>query len=61
MCFDLSYIRNVSIWLDLQLLLETVGVVARGHEAIDCGVQPRGRSRTANLPRPCRTEPARAA
>jgi exopolysaccharide biosynthesis polyprenyl glycosylphosphotransferase len=31
MRFDLFYIRNVSIWLDLRVLVETVRVVARGH------------------------------
>jgi lipopolysaccharide/colanic/teichoic acid biosynthesis glycosyltransferase len=40
MCFDLFYIRNVSIWLDLRVLLETVRVVARGHEGIDFGMLP---------------------
>jgi exopolysaccharide biosynthesis polyprenyl glycosylphosphotransferase len=34
MCFDLFYIRNVSIWLDLRVLLQTVRVVARGHEGL---------------------------
>jgi lipopolysaccharide/colanic/teichoic acid biosynthesis glycosyltransferase len=33
MRFDLFYIRNVSIWLDLRVLFETVRVVARGHES----------------------------
>jgi lipopolysaccharide/colanic/teichoic acid biosynthesis glycosyltransferase len=32
MRFDLFYIRNVSIWLDLRVLVETVRVIARGHE-----------------------------
>lgn len=40
MCFDLYYIRNVSIWLDLRVLLATVGVVARGQEGSDFGMQP---------------------
>jgi lipopolysaccharide/colanic/teichoic acid biosynthesis glycosyltransferase len=35
MCFDLFYIRNVSIWLDLQVLIETARVVLRGHEGAD--------------------------
>lgn len=39
MCFDLFYIRHVSIWLDLRVLLETVRVVARGNEGIDLGAQ----------------------
>ncbi len=34
MSFDLFYIRNVSIWLDLRILLETVRVVLRGHEGV---------------------------
>ena len=32
MRFDLFYIRNVSIWLDLRVLVETVRVIAQGHE-----------------------------
>jgi exopolysaccharide biosynthesis polyprenyl glycosylphosphotransferase len=35
MCFDLFYIRNVSIWLDLRVLLETARVVVRGQEGTD--------------------------
>jgi len=35
MCFDLFYIRNVSIFLDLRVLVQTVGIVARGHEGIE--------------------------
>jgi exopolysaccharide biosynthesis polyprenyl glycosylphosphotransferase len=37
MRFDLFYIRNVSIWLDLRVLFETVRVVARGHESDPAG------------------------
>jgi exopolysaccharide biosynthesis polyprenyl glycosylphosphotransferase len=40
MCFDLFYIRNVSIWLDLRVLFETVRVVARGHEQMDFAMTP---------------------
>jgi exopolysaccharide biosynthesis polyprenyl glycosylphosphotransferase len=40
MCFDLFYIRNVSIWLDLQVLIETARVVARGHEGADAAMVP---------------------
>jgi len=32
MRFDLFYIRNVSIWLDLRVLFETIRIVLRGHE-----------------------------
>jgi lipopolysaccharide/colanic/teichoic acid biosynthesis glycosyltransferase len=35
MRFDLFYIRNVSIWLDLCVLLETARILARGHEGLD--------------------------
>jgi exopolysaccharide biosynthesis polyprenyl glycosylphosphotransferase len=40
MCFDLFYIRNVSIWLDLAVLVDTVRVVVRGHEGIDFAMLP---------------------
>jgi exopolysaccharide biosynthesis polyprenyl glycosylphosphotransferase len=40
MRFDLYYVRNVSIWLDLRVLLATVRVVARGHEGVDFGMKP---------------------
>lgn len=40
MRYDLFYIRNVSIWLDLRVLLETVRVVARGHEGTEIPIIP---------------------
>lgn len=40
MCFDLFYIRNVSIWLDLRVLLETVRVVVRGYEGAGLAAAP---------------------
>lgn len=40
MRFDLYYVRNVSIWLDLRVLAATVRVVARGHEGVDFGMKP---------------------
>jgi len=30
---DMHYVRNWTIWLDLQLLLQTIPAVARGHGA----------------------------
>lgn len=40
MCYDLFYIRNVSIWLDLQVLVDTLRVVAQGHEGTDFRMTP---------------------
>ncbi len=42
MCYDLYYIKHSSVWLDLQILLQTLKVVIRGHEARveGCGSTP---------------------
>jgi exopolysaccharide biosynthesis polyprenyl glycosylphosphotransferase len=50
MRFDLFYIRNVSIWLDLRVLFETVLVVLRGKEGTILVDQPlRGGHRYGTL------------
>jgi hypothetical protein len=35
MRYDLYYIKHRSVWLDLRILLETVGIVMRGRESAD--------------------------
>jgi hypothetical protein len=35
--YDLYYVKHMSPWLDLRILLETIGVLLRGHAAGNAG------------------------
>jgi exopolysaccharide biosynthesis polyprenyl glycosylphosphotransferase len=48
MRYDLYYIKHMSVWLDLRILLQTVGIVLSGRESLDPLVRPEiGTSRTS--------------
>jgi exopolysaccharide biosynthesis polyprenyl glycosylphosphotransferase len=40
MRYDLFYIKHYSLWLDLRILLETVGIVLRGREGVEAADNP---------------------
>jgi exopolysaccharide biosynthesis polyprenyl glycosylphosphotransferase len=47
MRYDLYYVKHLSVWLDLRILIDTVGVVVSGLGSIAADVQP---DTTATLP-----------
>jgi exopolysaccharide biosynthesis polyprenyl glycosylphosphotransferase len=49
MRYDLYYIKHMSVWLDLRILLQTVGIVLSGRESLDPLVRPEVRTGRTSL------------